>query len=289
MMDYQITLFASSTPLSAGHLAMLERFLEECGILVTAPPEWLEPHKAAFLLVAETLTITQMKALRRHLKEGRIDVFCTPVRDKSYGLFMADMDSTIVTSETLDELAAEAGIKDKIAEITARAMRGELDFHAALKERVGLLTGLDEDALTRTFETTEISKGAAELLKALKKSGTRCVLVSGGFTYFTSKIAGQLGFDAHHGNILDIENGQLTGTVSAPILDKDSKLAFLRQYVQELGIDMGDSIALGDGANDLPMLSKAGLGIGYRPKPLLADNLLNCLFYADLSVLWYLL
>ena len=284
-MNYQITLLASDTPLSAAHLALLERFLDDSGLLIVGEPKWLKPHKATSLPIAEPLNIKQMKALRRHLETDQIDVFCTPVRDKPYGLFVADMDSTIVTGETLDELAAEAGIKDKIAKITARAMRGELDFKEALKERVGLLKGLDESAITRTLEKTEISEGADALLKHLKKSGTQCVLVSGGFTYFTGAIAGQIGFDTHHGNILNIENGKLTGMVSEPILDKDSKLAFLKQYIQELGIDMADSIAIGDGANDLPMLGNAGLGIGYRPKPLLADHLLNCLFYADLSAL----
>lgn len=296
-MNYILTLLASDVPVHAAHIGMVEGVLEQNAVLITGKPKWVEPvtqgddapHQAAKLPIAEALTIDQIKKLRDILADDRVDVFCTPERRAPYRLFLADMDSTIVTNETLDELANEAGIKEQIALITDRAMRGELNFHTALKERVALLAGLSQDALTRTLDQTTLSTGAVEFVTTLKKSGTRCVLVSGGFTYFTGAIAAQVGFDTHHGNILDITDGQLTGTVSDPILDKEAKLAFLRQYVQEMAIDMADSIAIGDGANDLPMLAHAGLGIGYRPKPLLADSLLNCLFYADLSAIQYIL
>ncbi|MEM6810838.1 MAG: phosphoserine phosphatase SerB [Pseudomonadota bacterium] len=239
-------------------------------------------QKASRHKIDSPLSIEEMIEMREKLAAHKIDIFCTPIGFHPK-LFLADMDSTIVTSETLDELAAEAGIKDKVSEITERAMRGELDFHAALKERVALIKNLPIEALKRTLDNTEISKGAHELLKALWSNNVTCVLVSGGFTYFTAAIAEQLGFDHHHGNELDHDNEKLFGTVSEPILDKDSKLSFLHQYVQQLNIDISDSVAIGDGANDLPMLENAGLGIGYKPKPLVAKKILNCIIHTDLS------
>ena len=162
-------------------------------------------------------------------------------------------------------------------------MQGELDFHAALKERVGLLKDLPEEAIKRTLDNTEISKGAETLLKTLKHNNIHTVLVSGGFTYFTNAVAEQLGFDNNHGNQLDIQGGKLTGNVIEPILDKDAKLAYLNHYAQENNIDICDTVAIGDGANDLPMLEAAGLGIGYQPKPLVAESILNCIIHTDLT------
>lgn len=232
--------------------------------------------------IQNALTMSQMKELRGLFAADKIDVLCTK-NDLNIRLFLADMDSTIVTSETLDDLAAHAGIKDRIAVITARAMNGELDFHAALRERVGLLKGLPLSALNETLEETVLCDGAAALVQSLKKRSIKCVLVSGGFMFFTGAIAAKCGFDQHHGNQLHDDGAALTGTVGEPILDKDSKLSYLKSYAQEMGIDLGQTMAIGDGANDLPMLAAAGLGIGYRPKPVLEENLLNVLKYADLD------
>ena len=267
-MDFTLTLVSSSTPLSAGHLNDMEKALENHGILLTGQPEWLAEHKAADIPLSQSTTLEQMQSLRALFDEPKIDVFCTRTDNRRKELLMADMDSTIVTSETLDELADEAGIKDKISNITERAMRGEIDFHDALRERVGLLKGLSAACLKTTLDNTEVSKGADILVKTMRGSGAFCALVSGGFTYFTGAIAAQLGFTAHHGNVLNVENEKLSGTVQEPILDKDSKLGFLKLYCEELEIDLDDTIAIGDGANDLPMLESAGLGIGYHPKPL---------------------
>ena len=286
-MDFTLTLVASTTPLSAGHLATIDSFTETQGLMITSEPKWLAPHKAADIPLAECLNMAQMQELRSILANDKIDVFCTRTANRRKKLLMADMDSTIVTSETLDELAAEGGLKDKISTITERAMRGELDFIEALTERVALLKGLPTDALKRTLDATIISNGAAELVRTMHQQGMACILVSGGFTYFTADIAGKLGFTAHHGNILEIENEKLTGTVVRPILDKDAKLRLLKQYCKELDININDSLAIGDGANDLPMLATAGLGIGYRPKPLLEKNLLNCIHFTNLTSVLY--
>lgn len=287
-MPFVLTLIASDKPLSAGHLAGVERFIDQQGLGLTGTPKWLAPHQAADLPICTCLDHDQMAQLWDAFRTDRIDVFCAPSQNRRKKLFLADMDSTIVTSETLDELAVHAGIGEKIADITRRAMNGELNFEDALNERIGLLTDLPEIELQRTLKATKISGGAADIVSVMREKGAKCVLVSGGFTFFTGAIAGQLGFDAHHGNVLEIKNGKLTGRVTLPILNKDSKLSLLNQYVQELGITLKDSLAVGDGANDLPMLEAAGLGIGYRPKPLLRDQLLNCLFYADLTALLYL-
>ncbi|MEM7618399.1 MAG: phosphoserine phosphatase SerB [Pseudomonadota bacterium] len=249
---------------------------------------WLSKNKAAEIQIKDSVSIEQVEKYREQLDEHKIDIFCTPSENRRKKLFMADMDATIVTTETLDELADEAGIKPQIAEITERAMHGELDFHDALRERVRLIKDLPEEALKRTLDNTIISTGADILLKTLKSHGVFTGLVSGGFTYYTSAISNQLGFDINHGNQLDIQNAKLTGEVIDPILDKDSKLAFLNQYVQQQNIALSDSVAIGDGANDLPMLTNAGLGIGYQPKPLLREQILNCIIHTDLISVLYM-
>lgn len=286
-MDHFLTLVSSDDTLCAGHIEKLEKQLEDAGIFIVQDPEWLHIHKASDIKIADCLTISQAKKMRTLFHDDKIDIFCTSASHRRKKLFLADMDSTIVTSETLDELAEEAGLKEKISDITARAMRGEIDFFDALRERVSLLEGLPTDAIKRTLQATKISKGADILLNTLKSHHVYCVLVSGGFTFFTNDIAQQLGFDANHGNILDIQDNALTGKVIEPILDKEAKLTFLKDYTQKQKIDLRDTVAIGDGANDLPMLSHAGLGLGYHPKPLLEDSLINCIRHTDLTSVLY--
>ncbi|PZO88776.1 MAG: phosphoserine phosphatase SerB [Micavibrio aeruginosavorus] len=287
-MKHRLTLLSSDLPLSIVHLERCEKFIEENGLGLAGKPEWLEPHAAAKITVVNAPTLQQMKELRALFAAELIDILCT--KDGiSPKLLLADMDSTIVTTETLDELAGKAGIKEHIAAITARAMNGELDFHAALRERVSLLKGLPLAALKETLDETVLCDGAAEIISAMKAHGMTCVLVSGGFTYFTGAVAALAGFDHHHGNTLNDDGATLLGTVGDDILDKDAKLAFLKSYAQKLGINLGETIAIGDGANDLPMLAAAGTGIGYRPKPILEESLPNILKYADLDRLKYLL
>ena len=286
-MSHVLVLIASGIPLSIAHIERCETFVENNAIGLNGKPAWLEAHKAADIPVQNGLTMQQMKALRKVFEKDRIDILCVPEKGRAKKLLLADMDSTIVTTETLDELAGRAGIKDKIAAITNRAMNGELDFHAALKERVGLLQGLPLTALHETLAETVLCEGADTLVRVMKKKGATCVLVSGGFTYFTGAIADKVGFHHHHGNELHDDGTALLGTVGDPILDKDSKLAFLKNYAETLKIDIAETVAIGDGANDLPMLLAAGLGIGYRPRPVLEENLLNILKYADLTGVLY--
>ncbi len=286
-MSHVLVLISSNVPLSIAHLERLEKFVEEQAVGLNGKPSWLDAHKAAELPVQNTLSMDQMRAARNIFAADRIDILCVPKDGRKKKLLLADMDSTIVTTETLDELAGKAGIKHQIAAITARAMNGELDFKAALRERVGLLKGLPLGALKETLDETVLCDGADTLIQTMRNQGATCVLVSGGFTYFTGAVAAQCGFHHHHGNILHDDGAALLGTVGDDILDKDSKLNYLKSYAQQLGIDLADTVAIGDGANDLPMLSAAGLGIGYRPKPILEETLLNVLKYADLTGVLY--
>lgn len=286
-MSYILTLVASSMPLSIAHLEFVEKYVEEKAIGLNGKPVWLDAHKAADMPVQNAVTMEQMIELRRIFAADLIDVLCSKVEGRKKRLILCDMDATIVTTETLDELAARAGLKDQIAAITARAMNGELDFHEALRMRVALLKNLPVTALHETLAETELCEGADKLIHHMRESGATCVLVSGGFTFFTSAIADRVGFHHNHGSILDVENEVLVGTVGGFILDKEAKLSFLHKYADELGLDLSQTVAVGDGANDLPMVTSAGLGIGYRPKPVLERALLNILKYADLTGVLY--
>lgn len=288
-MSYILTLVASVKPLSAGHLALVMDNLATLSIGTAGEAAWLDPHKAADIPLVQKPNHDQIRTLRILLESDKIDVFVVPVANRQKKLLLADMDATIVVGETLDELAGQAGpeIQKKIVAITERVMRGELDFEAALRERVNMLKGLPEETLDKTRAGMVFSPGAKELVATMRKQGATCVLVSGGFDYFTGWIAQQAGFHHHHANRFDIANSKLTGKVLDPVLDKQAKLSFLKQYVQELKIDLRETMAIGDGSNDLPMLQTAGLGIGYQPKPLLRDTLDNCILHGDLTAALY--
>jgi phosphoserine phosphatase len=217
-----------------------------------------------------------------------LDAVIQPVAGRRKALLIADMDATIVTSETLDELAEHAGLKDKIAAITQRAMRGELDFKEALRERVGMLKGLPVAAMDETLAKTALTSGAAALIATMRANGAFAVLVSGGFEFFVSRIAARCGFDAHRSNRLEIADGALTGEVIEPILDKDAKLEALRHFAAERGLEIAQTMAVGDGANDLPMVQAAGLGVAFHAKPLVRAEAPAVVTHGDLTALLYI-
>jgi len=217
-----------------------------------------------------------------------VDVIVQPASPRRKQLLVADMDSTIIGQECLDELADYAGLKDEIAAITERAMQGELDFEAALRERVALLAGLPEDAIARCLaERVRPNPGAVTLVHTMRGLEASCLLVSGGFLSFAEPVASDVGFDRVHANRLGIADEQLTGQVGSPIVDAAAKRAALIQARDELGLQASDVLAVGDGANDRPMIQEAGLGVAYRAKPVLAAVADACLDHHGLdALLW---
>lgn len=262
---------------------LAERQACEIGIQFPAPdgpaPVWMDPtHLESFV---RQQVIAPMS--------GELDVALLPAQKRRKGLLISDMDSTMIEQECIDEIADFAGIKDKVAAITQRAMNGELDFAEALKERVGLLKGLPAEALERVAdERLTLMPGARTLVQTMKANGARCILVSGGFTFFTARIAERIGFDAHYANTLEIENGVLTGRVVEPILGADAKRATLLATLDSLELSPSDAVAVGDGANDAAMIETAGLGVAYRPHPVLADKADSVVRHGDLTALLYL-
>ena len=216
-------------------------------------------------------------ALRRTVEEAvrffPLDVCVQPWEGRRKRLLVADMDSTIIGCECLDELADFAGVKDQVAEITERAMRGEIEFEAALRERVAMIGGLPTGDLERCFqERVRLNPGARTLVRTMAANGARCVLVSGGFTFFTAKVAELAGFHAAKANWLKVDGDRLTGEVGEPILGRQAKLETLIEEAAGLGVGTSEALAIGDGANDLAMIEAAGLGVAYRAKPVVAER-----------------
>ncbi len=228
-----------------------------------------------------------MASVRTVLDGAAIDAIATSAEGRRKALLVADMDSTIVTGETLDELADFAGLKDRIAAITARAMNGELDFKAALRERVAMLKGLPVDALERTWQRVHLTPGARELVATMRTHGAYAALVSGGFSFFTSRVAALCGFDLHRSNALLDDGAALIGRVGEPILDRDTKLATLTGLAAERGLELSATLAVGDGANDLDMLRAAGLGVAFHAKPIVAAAVRARVDHADLRALLF--
>jgi phosphoserine phosphatase len=217
-----------------------------------------------------------------------MDVVVQPIAGREKWLLVADMDSTMITVECIDELADYAGIKPQIAEITEAAMRGELDFAAALDARVALLKGLCADAIERCLaERVHLMPGARTLVRTMRARGATTILVSGGFTAFAEPLAAEIGFDRAIANRLELAEGRLMGTVAKPIVDSSTKERTLRAARTELGLADEATLAVGDGANDLAMIAIAGLGVAYRAKPIVASAAAARIDHNDLtSLLW---
>lgn len=270
--------------LSAGDISQASDRLVETSAEIGGT-DWIEPDKAADIRFSGDLA-----AARAALAEtgDPIDIIVQSEANRAKKLFVADMDSTMITVECLDELADYAGFKAKVSDITDRAMRGEIDFVAALDERVALLEGLDANIVTRCYdERVAISPGAPTLVQTMRANGSYAVLVSGGFTLFADKVATEIGFDRAIANTLEISAGQLTGKVARPIIDSGAKLEVLKQELSRLDLDPDQSMAIGDGANDLAMIDYAGLGIAYRGKPKLREAADACIDHDDLTALLY--
>ena len=250
------------------------------------PADILSPGHAFDVPVADKAALNAARAMVQG-KAWDINLVAREKRRKK--LLVADMDSTIINVECLDELADMAGLKPQIAAITERAMRGELEFEAALKERVGMLKGLKLDALERTYtERVRLNPGAKSLLATMRANGAHTMLVSGGFGYFTKRVAEAAGFHVERGNTLLDDGAALTGEVGMPILGREAKLQALEEAAKSLSLDFADTLAVGDGANDLAMIKRAGLGVAYHAKPVVAEAAGAAINHNDLTALLYL-
>ncbi len=250
-----------------------------------AAGDWIERGVAADLLFGMA-----PDAARAALEGAfaRVDVVVQPVATRMKDVLVADMDSTMITVECIDELADYAGIKPEIAAITEAAMRGELNFEAALDARVALLAGLDEQVIERCLaERVAITPGAVALVRTMRARGAPCVLVSGGFTRFAEPVAARIGFTRAVANVLEIAGGRLTGRVARPIVGAATKEHELERAAADAGVGIEGCLAVGDGANDLPMIRRAGLGVAYRAKPVVAAAAGARLEHGDLSALLY--
>ncbi len=259
---------------------------------ISGEPTWLSPGEACEIAIEAPRpdAARQFAAkLARRYAERPVDIAVVPTSNRRKRLLVADMDSTIIQQECIDEMADVLGLKPRIAAITERAMRGELAFEEALRERLSLLAGITESQLQDVYDSrVQLMPGARTLVATMKANGATAALVSGGFTFFTSRVAKAVGFDAHHSNTLEMTDGRLSGHVVGPILGREAKLATLQDYTRQLSLDATETLAVGDGANDLDMIRAAGLGVAYRAKPIVAAQAHAAITHGDLTALLYL-
>lgn len=230
-----------------------------------------------------------MTLLREITGTAPVDIFVQPEDGRRKLLLIADMDSTMIRQECIDELAAELGLKERISDITERAMRGEIEFEPALRERVALLAGLPVSAIDTVLSNRIVlMPGGRTLVQTMKSNGAYCALVSGGFTHFTRAVAAMIGFDENQANTLLETDGRLAGKVSEPILGREAKRVRLEELVSQQKLSFEDTLAVGDGANDLAMIERAGSGVAYRAKPAVAEIADFRVDHGDLTALLYL-
>jgi len=277
------TLIAAGN-LGGGDISDARDRLDQAGCLPAAHA-WLDEGFAADIMFG-----LDPEAARAALEGAfpAVDIVVQAAEGRAKQLLVADMDSTMITVECIDELADYAGIKPQIAAVTEAAMRGELDFEAALDARVALLEGLDEGVIaTCLAERVKIMPGAVSLIRTMKARGATTILVSGGFTRFAEPVAQTIGFDRAIANRLEIAGGSLTGTVTKPIVGSDTKERTLLDATAELGLAPEATLAVGDGANDLAMIRRAGLGVAYQAKPIVAAAAAARIDHNDLTALLY--
>jgi phosphoserine phosphatase len=254
------------------------------------PAKWLWDEVAADIPFGDGRE--DMAAMAKRLREARedlpIDIVVQPLAARRKKLFLADMDSTMIGQECIDELADFVGMKAHVARITERAMRGEIQFEPALRERVSLLKGLSVDVVDKVIEERiTLTPGGRELVSTMRAHGAYTCLISGGFTLFTQAIAEKIGFQENRGNELIVEDGKLTGAVKEPILGRAAKLATLVELRESLDLDNIDTLVVGDGANDLGMIGEAGLGVAFHAKPAVAASAAARIDFGDLTALLY--
>ncbi|MGE5545996.1 MAG: phosphoserine phosphatase SerB [Solirubrobacterales bacterium] len=286
-MDHVLTLIAGpeAQHLDDSVVAEVRAALKVLGA-DSEPAAWLSAGRACDVRFRHLAPEQADAAACRVLEGWPVDVVAQPLDGRRKLLLVADMDSTMVTGETLDELADFAGLKDRIAAITARAMNGEIGFEDALKERIGLLAGMPMSALDEAWQRVEYTGGARKLVRTMKAHGADAVLVSGGFKYFTARVREHCGFDLDLANDFIVADGKLAG-VREPILGREAKLATLISSAAERQIPLSRTVAVGDGANDLDMIRAAGLGVAFHAKPVVAAEARVRIDHCDLTALLY--
>ena len=287
MTDQVLTLIAARRDdLSVSTVDAVRAALKQLGADV-APADWLSPGTACDLPFGELHADQADAAARNQLGDAPIDVLAQPAAGRRKRLLVADMESTLIENEMLDELADYVGKRAEIAGITARAMNGELDFRGALDARVKLLAGLDAQVLDETAQRIRYMPGAAALIATMQANGALTAIVSGGFRHYTGLVAAKLGANQNFGNTLEIAQGKLTGRVLPPILGREAKLETLVKLATEAGLPLSATLATGDGANDLDMIDAAGLGVAFRAKPIVAAKAKWRVTHGDLTALLY--
>ena len=276
----------STTPESASDWIMpLLTALPETNI--SGKARWLAKSKAAEITVTDD-TVIDVAKLRKDADAMHVDVNIIPTRNRRKRLLIADMDSTIITSESLDDLARIAGLGNEIAHITAQSMAGKIDFEESIDARVAMLAGKPATLFNKLLDEMTLTDGAVSLVKTMRANGAYCYLVSGGFDFATAHIRDICGFHGDHANHMDISSDLIEGTVRKPILDRNAKANYLRQYCTMHNLTMADTATIGDGANDLEMLRAASFGVAFHGKPILRKHIGLQLNHTDLSGLLYL-
>ncbi len=289
MPRYALSVICS--PSHPSQFSTIDARLAASALGAISPAKTLGPGAFEFIVDADSQgdVETLKDAARDQIGDIAADINCLPAEGRRKRLLIADMDSTMIQQECIDEIADFAGVGAHVADLTERAMRGELDFDSALNERVSLLKGLPEVKLDEVFDQRiKLMPGARTLIQTMKKNDAFCALVSGGFTFFTSRVAKSIGFDVNQANTLEFANGALTGRVVPPILGKQAKLDALNTYAAARNVDLTETLAVGDGANDLGMIKGAGLGVAYRAKPIVAAEAGAQIVHNDLTALLYL-
>lgn len=288
-MTYVVTLISDPkiAPITHAVIDVVRNVLAELGGR-TGDLDWLSEGRACDLTLADKVLEDFKPAVRLALDEAPIDTIIQSSIHRRKKLLVADMDSTIIQQECINEVADFVGHRAEVSAITERAMGGEIDFPEAVRARASMFVGLDADTLDRAYhERITTTPGAATLVRVMRENGAVTALVSGGFTQFTSRVAERTGFDHHHGNELEVTSGRLTGKVIEPIKDGEAKVELLNHYCRKLGITHELSLAVGDGANDIPMIEAAGLGVSFHGKPRVAAAADAQILYSDLTSLLF--
>lgn len=251
-------------------------------------PDWLSPRSACDLPFDDADPAEVQNGVRARLAGAALDIIAQPRAGRRKKLLVADMESTIIANEFVDELAELAGVGAKVAAITDRVVRGTIEFAVALEERVAMLAGLPIESLDRAYARLEVNPGARALAPTMRAAGARTALVSGGFTCFSTRVRKEVGFDTDHANTLEVADGRVTGHVAKPILDRAAKRTRLEELRTAMGLAAADTMAVGDGANDLDMIAAAGMGVAFHAKPVVAAAARARIDHGDLTALLYI-